>query len=157
MIRACRIIESTTTASRCGPSGAMPKRLFCVRSKTLSNHSVNSVARRSNCGSTSGWSHGKDRPHRRVEALIGPRLRLGYPPGICELRRQRRRVHGPTARPLRSQDGLFSIRELHPRPVHFIENVIFLDGLFSRISPRSEEHTSELQSPMYLVCRLLLE
>src|SRR5437764_9869189 len=26
-----------------------------------------------------------------------------------------------------------------------------------RNSPRSEEHTSELQSPMYLVCRLLLE
>src|SRR5437762_4925801 len=27
----------------------------------------------------------------------------------------------------------------------------------SRVSVRSEEHTSELQSPMYLVCRLLLE
>src|SRR5437762_8482266 len=26
-----------------------------------------------------------------------------------------------------------------------------------RIAGRSEEHTSELQSPMYLVCRLLLE
>src|SRR5437762_10243030 len=26
-----------------------------------------------------------------------------------------------------------------------------------RFRPRSEEHTSELQSPMYLVCRLLLE
>src|SRR5437763_3570007 len=26
-----------------------------------------------------------------------------------------------------------------------------------RARPRSEEHTSELQSPMYLVCRLLLE
>src|SRR5437763_11787481 len=26
-----------------------------------------------------------------------------------------------------------------------------------RPGPRSEEHTSELQSPMYLVCRLLLE
>src|SRR5437764_1871489 len=26
-----------------------------------------------------------------------------------------------------------------------------------RTWPRSEEHTSELQSPMYLVCRLLLE
>src|SRR5437763_5706951 len=25
------------------------------------------------------------------------------------------------------------------------------------LGPRSEEHTSELQSPMYLVCRLLLE
>src|SRR5437879_8555509 len=29
-------------------------------------------------------------------------------------------------------------------------------GTFSG-HPRSEEHTSELQSPMYLVCRLLLE
>src|SRR5437879_9236478 len=27
----------------------------------------------------------------------------------------------------------------------------------SRAATRSEEHTSELQSPMYLVCRLLLE
>src|SRR5437763_15663476 len=27
----------------------------------------------------------------------------------------------------------------------------------ARAGPRSEEHTSELQSPMYLVCRLLLE
>src|SRR5437879_7798343 len=27
----------------------------------------------------------------------------------------------------------------------------------SRSASRSEEHTSELQSPMYLVCRLLLE
>src|SRR5437762_6052252 len=26
-----------------------------------------------------------------------------------------------------------------------------------RLTVRSEEHTSELQSPMYLVCRLLLE
>src|SRR5437762_5907102 len=26
-----------------------------------------------------------------------------------------------------------------------------------KAGPRSEEHTSELQSPMYLVCRLLLE
>src|SRR5437763_580726 len=27
----------------------------------------------------------------------------------------------------------------------------------TQVAPRSEEHTSELQSPMYLVCRLLLE
>src|SRR5437764_2795432 len=31
------------------------------------------------------------------------------------------------------------------------------DPAISRTMPRSEEHTSELQSPMYLVCRLLLE
>src|SRR5437763_10567508 len=32
-----------------------------------------------------------------------------------------------------------------------------LSLLHERRAPRSEEHTSELQSPMYLVCRLLLE
>src|SRR3712207_8805226 len=30
-------------------------------------------------------------------------------------------------------------------------------GLIIGVSPRSEEHTSELQSRQYLVCRLLLE
>src|SRR5437762_11367197 len=40
-------------------------------------------------------------------------------------------------------------RELGPRLDFYAE---FLDTV-----RRSEEHTSELQSPMYLVCRLLLE
>src|SRR5437762_6487366 len=30
-------------------------------------------------------------------------------------------------------------------------------AMIASVNPRSEEHTSELQSPMYLVCRLLLE
>src|ERR1017187_10820545 len=46
----------------------------------------------------------------------------------------------------------------HPRqagiPAFFQAQFAFL--LLAR-STRSEEHTSELQSPMYLVCRLLLE
>src|SRR5437879_10036562 len=33
----------------------------------------------------------------------------------------------------------------------------FVPYIYSRSDLRSEEHTSELQSPMYLVCRLLLE
>src|SRR5437764_11572201 len=33
----------------------------------------------------------------------------------------------------------------------------FTDGVLLSAVARSEEHTSELQSPMYLVCRLLLE
>src|SRR5437763_17207743 len=42
------------------------------------------------------------------------------------------------------------------------KNVLETGGLTAKrkapaIYPRSEEHTSELQSPMYLVCRLLLE
>src|ERR1017187_6837387 len=34
-----------------------------------------------------------------------------------------------------------------------IEHVEMLVGLHQSIDHRSEEHTSELQSPMYLVCR----
>src|SRR5207244_3411437 len=48
-----------------------------------------------------------------------------------------------------------------PSPRH-VSNAIFNDvgqNIFSEngISQRSEEHTSELQSPDHLVCRLLLE
>src|SRR5437762_10605526 len=41
----------------------------------------------------------------------------------------------------------------HPRVVRQIQK----DVAKQAGEPRSEEHTSELQSPMYLVCRLLLE
>src|SRR5437762_7089790 len=37
----------------------------------------------------------------------------------------------------------------------FVAN--YLDFDLEKAALRSEEHTSELQSPMYLVCRLLLE
>src|SRR5437762_8599727 len=39
--------------------------------------------------------------------------------------------------------------------VSFLQAQAEIDSLFAHL--RSEEHTSELQSPMYLVCRLLLE
>src|SRR4051794_41325593 len=40
-----------------------------------------------------------------------------------------------------------------------VETALFLTGgVLAKSSPaRSEEHTSELQSPVHLVCRLLLE
>src|SRR5437879_9082162 len=40
--------------------------------------------------------------------------------------------------------------EIFPRRVEAVGSLLALEE-------RSEEHTSELQSPMYLVCRLLLE
>src|SRR5437764_3419548 len=43
-------------------------------------------------------------------------------------------------------------RNFHQPPVTGGKNATSSPGLI-----RSEEHTSELQSPMYLVCRLLLE
>src|SRR5437763_12005082 len=52
------------------------------------------------------------------------------------------------ARPYRRMAG----RKNCPRPRFRLPH-----GHNSRIDRRSEEHTSELQSPMYLVCRLLLE
>src|SRR3712207_6911465 len=42
------------------------------------------------------------------------------------------------------------------RPCHTVTQVGLEPKAF-RITPRSEEHTSELQSRQYLVCRLLLE
>src|SRR5437764_3039989 len=47
--------------------------------------------------------------------------------------------------------------------VHVAERVLSAedvgegDEVVALVDERSEEHTSELQSPMYLVCRLLLE
>src|SRR5437879_8238479 len=38
-----------------------------------------------------------------------------------------------------------------------MERILCESGMCDSLAERSEEHTSELQSPMYLVCRLLLE
>src|SRR5437879_8073113 len=49
-------------------------------------------------------------------------------------------------------------RALHERvDVAPLEDRVPPEPLFRMMVDRSEEHTSELQSPMYLVCRLLLE
>src|SRR5690348_18023136 len=45
---------------------------------------------------------------------------------------------------------------LKPRPIAADVEGAEVSGAWP-IAPRSEEHTSELQSPVHLVCRLLLE
>src|SRR3712207_7866107 len=60
---------------------------------------------------------------------------------------RRRRHHGPrTAFSARDRGLSWKAGVLRPRPV-----------LLHAHEQRSEEHTSELQSRQYLVCRLLLE
>src|SRR5262245_63655886 len=46
---------------------------------------------------------------------------------------------------------------LHWRIERILQAVLESSGYRARILPRSEEHTSELQSLRHLVCRLLLE
>src|SRR3712207_8301683 len=45
---------------------------------------------------------------------------------------------------------------LHQGTAH-LRGGILVEQLVEPLAPRSEEHTSELQSRQYLVCRLLLE
>src|SRR5947208_11440214 len=54
------------------------------------------------------------------------------------------------------QDGL---HRFWMKDMKFPIDIIWIDhrGAIITIAPRSEEHTSELQSPDHLVCRLLLE
>src|SRR5437762_4563921 len=67
------------------------------------------------------------------------------------IRRPPRSTLFPYTTLFRSEDAFF-------RMTTEAFDLILLDlGLPGRDGLRSEEHTSELQSPMYLVCRLLLE
>src|SRR3712207_8126419 len=47
--------------------------------------------------------------------------------------------------------------QVQQRALHQAEDQRRQGGALARIGDRSEEHTSELQSRQYLVCRLLLE
>src|SRR5437762_10206829 len=70
-----------------------------------------------------------------------------------------RRQRGPSARltrawPIRDEPGV----RLRRGAMMTIQRIALeLRATTVPAQPRSEEHTSELQSPMYLVCRLLLE
>src|SRR5437764_8811686 len=69
------------------------------------------------------------------------------------------RSHQTVARRLRGHQLLRDrVRPDEPEPSEVAVDA-FLSVLYRTRSrrSRSEEHTSELQSPMYLVCRLLLE
>src|SRR2546425_2223461 len=65
----------------------------------------------------------------------------------------RSRLHGPLL-PIHGADGHA------PEVLLVVEHLgvaHVVDRVHPRLDPRSEEHTSELQSLAYLVCRLLLE
>src|SRR5258707_8736745 len=60
------------------------------------------------------------------------------------------------ALPISSEDGLGGVGPDSPESALHVQKLGDVRGLPSAVG-RSEEHTSELQSRQYLVCRLLLE
>src|SRR5437879_9064582 len=69
-----------------------------------------------------------------------------------------RRPYRPkiTAPDVRGSLAEFARDQIGDKDNRNLEQVPSADALLESLT-RSEEHTSELQSPMYLVCRLLLE
>src|SRR5438876_1312243 len=117
--------------------------------------SLSSGDSRSVRGTGAGVGAGKTRSRRVVCGREAP----GWSPAATGYARACRvveppplRLPCPQAEPTRSKErelglGLVDVR---PEPVELRERSEALPDL-----PRSEEHTSELQSPVHLVCRLL--
>src|SRR5437879_9157119 len=63
--------------------------------------------------------------------------------------------HG--GRTIRQQTGYRRNTIIRAQFTNFFSRPLGIQERMSQNGLRSEEHTSELQSPMYLVCRLLLE
>src|SRR3712207_7573471 len=61
------------------------------------------------------------------------------------------------SRPKESVKAYEEARNVSPVPSCCCSVVTSISGLTIAVTARSEEHTSELQSRQYLVCRLLLE
>src|SRR5258708_28659195 len=79
------------------------------------------------------------------------------PPPIILLVRQRRAISVPSTTswlPARRIAASMPILAITPGQDHSVSHLTILSPMDAE---RSEEHTSELQSPDHLVCRLLLE
>src|SRR5437762_4638606 len=67
-------------------------------------------------------------------------------------------LHAPDLRLQQLAERLIGVEREDPIVGRLLRRPVFLTSVAAPSSlDRSEEHTSELQSPMYLVCRLLLE
>src|SRR3712207_8205834 len=77
---------------------------------------------------------------------------------ICRRRRAARRQAAPSVGPRRRSLGLrLCLEAAGAAPLVLVARHLDLDVPLLAEPARSEEHTSELQSRQYLVCRLLLE
>src|SRR3712207_3290619 len=113
----------------------------------------------SNGGKTAG------RGHKGAGARSGSKAKMNYEGGQMPLHMHVRKLRGPTKKmsmpfePFRTHTQPVNLSDLEKRFDKGAE--VTLDALrdagLAKRKWRSEEHTSELQSRQYLVCRLLLE
>src|SRR5437879_10378071 len=86
-----------------------------------------------------------------LDALLGESLRLNQ--GYADRFRANLALHGEVPQVVVRADR----KRLMQVMTNLLSNAAKFSPPNSAVENRSEEHTSELQSPMYLVCRLLLE
>src|SRR3712207_8454533 len=77
-----------------------------------------------------------------------PKVKRGVPAGFSIPMQAISRPSSMEAMALMGEDRATSVAHISPRKA---------SQKYSKVEKRSEEHTSELQSRQYLVCRLLLE
>src|SRR5205823_6106998 len=97
-----------------------------------------------------GWRYYHWRDHRFDAVILAAARRYGVEPALVKAVVWRESWFNPEARGSRQELGLMQIRGAAAQEWAQSEKL-------KTFSPRSEEHTSELQSLAYLVCRLLLE
>src|SRR5256885_12770236 len=86
-----------------------------------------------------------------LDRLIHEHVRLGI---VSALAVNRALTFNELKALLKASDGNLSV---HARKLEEADYIVCAKSFEGRTSFRSEEHTSELQSPCNLVCRLLLE
>src|SRR2546425_9660740 len=110
------------------------------------------------------WLWNERGAHRIEDPRVVPTFFLHAPPSelpeICrriEILDGVREVRDVSKRIALEDDEPKPVLEIVPRHYRDIRNLAHIQDGFRLVVLRSEEHTSELQSLAYLVCRLLLE
>src|SRR5690348_18072291 len=92
----------------------------------------------------------------RMAPCVGRSRKVGGLSFVCGFRRPTRSTLFPYTTLFRSEVTAENIAEVVARWTG-IPVTRMLESERERLTKRSEEHTSELQSPVHLVCRLLLQ
>src|SRR5947209_4004163 len=98
----------------------------------------------------------KETSSAKQDATVEVAIRLGIDPRKAD-QMVRGTVNLPHGTGKTARVAVFAVGEKAEQAKAAGADIVGSDDLIEKIQGRSEEHTSELQSRQYLVCRLLLE